>query len=173
MENRPEVSILRFAAATFIGLGFSAANPPESALSAAPMAISAPMELSFIKGDTRNGSRVRIRVAGDSLHYRKTEFSPGNAPLETNSSARLDPARRKTLRNVMAELPRYPVFGSCHGKDMRYYMVETAEGNFYRSLPEHIGKCYQDQPGIWSFFQDLDILITPPSDDELREYTAS
>jgi hypothetical protein len=172
MGTRPDISTRFLAALIFSGLGLSAADPSGNT-SAAPLPLPAPMQLSFIKGDTREGSKVHIRVAGDSLHYRRTEFSPGKPPLVTKSSAVLDQARRKTLRNVMAELPRYPVFGSCHGKDMRYYMIETEQGNFYRSLPEHIGKCYQDQPGIWSFFQDLDILITPPRDEELQEYSAS
>jgi hypothetical protein len=56
---------------------------------------------------------------------------------------------------------------------MRYYMVETAEGRFYRSLPERAGKCYLDEPGIFSLFQDLDDLVAPPMDPETREASAS
>ena len=81
--------------------------------------------------------------------------------------------RRRALLGVMGELPRYPSFGTCFGKDMRFYMVETEAGKFYRSLPERAGKCYVDEPGIWSLFQDLDELVAPPTEPEYREPSAS
>jgi hypothetical protein len=85
----------------------------------------------------------------------------------------LNAHRRMALKGVLGDLPHYPVFGSCFGKDMRYYMVETESGKFYRSLPERSGKCYTDQPGIWSLFQDLDDLLAPPGDPDYQEYSAS
>jgi hypothetical protein len=133
----------------------------------------APVEMSFIKGDTRNGTAVRIRILGDSLFYRETTYSPSTGPVESTKLMLLNAHRRMALKGVLGDLPRYPVFGSCFGKDMRYYMVETESGRFYRSLPERAGKCYTDQPGIWSLFQDLDDLLAPPNDPDYQEYSAS
>lgn len=129
--------------------------------------------MSFTKGDTRNGTKVELRILGDSVHYREVTYSPNAAPLESRKTILLNGHRRKALNGVMGELPRYPAFGSCYGRDMRFYMVETAQGKFYRSVPERSGKCYLDEPGIWSLFQDLDDLLRPPEDLEYTEYTAS
>ncbi|MEO7426484.1 MAG: hypothetical protein ABI036_14950 [Fibrobacteria bacterium] len=132
-----------------------------------------PVEMSIKKGDTRNGSHIRLRVAGDSLYYSETIYWPETTPLEFRKAVRLNGARRKALKGVMGGFPRYPPFGSCYGKDMRFYMVETPEGKFYRSLPERTGKCYSDEPGIWSLFQDLDDLLIPPDDPDYRDFPAS
>ena len=132
-----------------------------------------PVEMSFTKGDTRNGSKVQIRIVGDSLYYHEITYSPNAAPLESRKAMGLNGHRRKALNGVLGKLPRYPTFGSCYGKDMRFYMVETGGAKFYRSLPERSGKCYVDQPGIWSLLQDLDDLLAPPSDPDYQEYSAS
>ncbi|MDB5047590.1 MAG: hypothetical protein JWO30_661 [Fibrobacteres bacterium] len=132
-----------------------------------------PVEMSFMKGDTRNGSKVHIRIVGDSLFYREVTYYPNTAPLESRKTMQLNVHRRKALNGVLGDLPRYPAFGTCFGRDMRFYMVETPTGKFYRSLPERSGKCYMDEPGIWSLLQDLDDLLAPPSDPDYQEYSAS
>jgi hypothetical protein len=130
-------------------------------------------EMSFTKGDSREGSRIHIRVVGDSLYYRETIYTPDSAPKDSRKTFYLYGGRRRAFMGVVGDLPRYPAFGSCFGKDMGFYMVETPTGKFYRSLPEHGGKCYMDEPGIWSLFQDLDDLLSPPTELEYQEYTAS
>ncbi len=132
-----------------------------------------PMEMSFMKGDTRNGSKIHLRIVGDSLYYSEVAYRPDAGPLETRKALLLGGNRRKALNGVLGELQRYSPFGTCFGRDMRFYMVETAAGKFYRSLPERSGKCYTDEPGIWSLFQDLDDLLTPPDDSDYQEYSAS
>jgi hypothetical protein len=139
----------------------------------APAFVNGATEMSFMKGDTRNGSRVQLRIVGDSLFYRETLYSPEASPVENSKRLFLHGQRRRALQGVMGELPRYPAFGTCFGKDMRFYLVETEAGKFYRSLPERAGKCYLDEPGIWSLFQDLDALLAPPTEPESREYSAS
>jgi hypothetical protein len=134
---------------------------------------SLPVEMSFKKGDTRNGSQIRLRIAGDSLYYSEVTYYPNSNPLETRKAIKLNSVRRKALNEVMGELPRYSPFGTCYGKGMRFYMVETAAGKFYRSLPERSGKCYSEEPDIWSLFQDLDELLTPPEDPDYKDYSAS
>jgi hypothetical protein len=124
------------------------------------------IELSFIKGDTHNGSKVRLRILGDSIFYHRTLYAPGSAPRESELAAPLDIQRQRTLQGLMGELPRYPVFGSCYGEGMRYYLVETDKGKFYRSLPEQTGKCYLDEPGIFGLFEDLDDLMVPPGENK-------
>ena len=131
------------------------------------------VDMSIKKGDTRNGSQIRLRVVGDSLYYSETIYWPHTNPLESKKAMRLDGARRRALKGVMGGFPRYSPFGSCYGKDMRFYMVETPEGKFYRSLPELTGKCYSDEPGIWSLFRDLDELLIPPEDTDYRDFPAS
>jgi hypothetical protein len=121
------------------------------------------VELSFIKGDTRDGSKVRLRILGDSIYFHRTVYSPDAPPQITDQAARLDIQRERTLKILMGEIPRYPTFGSCYGKGMRYYLVDTGKGKFYRSVPEHAGKCYLDEPGIFGLFDDLDEILTPPS----------
>jgi hypothetical protein len=143
---------------------------------ASPLAAAKPpgngaIELSFTKGDTHNGTRIRLRILGDSIYYDRTSYSPGAAPRESEQALALDIQRQRTLQGVMGELPRYPAFGSCYGEGMRYYMVETDKGKFYRSVPEQTGKCYLDEPSIFSLFEDLDDLLTPPG--EPKENTAS
>ncbi|HKP98005.1 MAG TPA: hypothetical protein VJ385_19895 [Fibrobacteria bacterium] len=160
----------RLAKCRFVfSLSLAALGGLDSAIAADP----GPVEMSFMKGDTRNGSKVHIRVLGDSLYYREVTYYPNSAPLESRKAMLLSGPRRKALKSVMGELPRYPTFGSCFGKDMRFYMVETAGGKFYRSLPGRAGKCYPDEPDIWSLFQDLDDLLAPPGDPDYREYSAS
>ena len=132
----------------------------------------APFELNFTKGDTREGSKVRIRVIGDSLHYSRTSYAPGRNAIQTLRSAPLDVHRRIALKRIMGDLPQYRVFGSCYGKEMRYYLIDTPSGKFYRSVPERSGRCYTDEPGIWSLLEDLDTFITPPEDTEDRELSA-
>ncbi|MEO6098347.1 MAG: hypothetical protein ABIW76_22815 [Fibrobacteria bacterium] len=129
--------------------------------------------MSFTKGDTRNGSKIHLRVVGDSLYYRETVYSPDTEPKESSKTIQIYGGRRRALMGVLGDLPRYPTFGSCYGKDMRFYMVETATGKFYRSVPDEPGKCYMDEPGIWSLFQDLDDLVSPPTELEKEEYSAS
>jgi hypothetical protein len=129
--------------------------------------------MSFMKGDTRNGSRVHLSIVGDSLYFRETVYKPEASPVESRKRLFLNGQRRRALLGVMGELPRYPSFGTCFGKDMRFYMVETEAGKFYRSLPERAGKCYMDEPGIWSLFQDLDALLAPPTEPEYQEPSAS
>ena len=131
------------------------------------------MELSFIKGDTRDGVKVSLRILGDSIHFRRTVYSPVAAPRESDSAFPLDVQRRRTLEGVMGELPRHPAFGSCFGKGMRYYLVETDQGKFYRSVPEMAGKCYLDEPGIFGLFEDLDDLFAPPGPADGQELSAS
>lgn len=124
------------------------------------------VELSFIRGDTRNGVKVSLRILGDSIRYRRILYSPGAAPRQSESVFPLDIQRRRTLAGVMGELPRYPAFGSCFGKGMRYYLVETDTKRFYRSVPERAGRCYLDEPGIFGIFEDLDDLVSPPAVDD-------
>lgn len=131
-----------------------------------------PFELNFTKGDTREGSKVRIRVIGDSLHYSRTTYAPGRDAIRTSRSALLDIRRKMALRRIMGDLPQYRVFGTCFGKDMRYYLIDTPSGKFYRSVPGRSGRCYTDEPGIWSLLEDLDTFITPPEDAEDRELSA-
>ncbi len=132
-----------------------------------------PIVMSFTKGDTRNGSKIQLRIVGDSLYFKEITYAPNIAPVEALKTIPFNGHRRRALNSVMGELPRYPSFGSCYGRDMRFYMVETAEGKFYRSVPARSGKCYIDEPGIWSLFQDLDDLMTPPADLDFQEYSAS
>jgi hypothetical protein len=132
-----------------------------------------PVEFTFVKGDSRTGSRIQVRIEGDSLRYRVTTYSPTEAPIQTLRSVHMSGHRSVALKSVLGELPRYPAFGSCYGKDMKYYLVETPEGKFYRSLPERAGKCYSDEPGIWSLFQDLDDLMAPPSETDYQEYSSA
>ncbi|GEM_PF-2507834 len=132
-----------------------------------------PVEFTFVKGDSRNGSRIQVRIEGDTLRYRVTTFSPNKAPVQTLQSVHMSVHRKISLKSALGELPRYPAFGSCFGKDMKYYLVETPQGKFYRSLPEHAGRCYSDEPGIWSLFQDLDDLMVPPSDPDYQEYSSA
>jgi hypothetical protein len=131
---------------------------------ASPADLSGPVELSFIKGDTRDGSKVRLRILGDSIQYHRTLYVPDAPPRSTDQTFPLDIQRERALKVLMGELPRYPVFGSCYGKGMRYYLVDTGRSKFYRSLPENAGKCYLDEPGIFNLFEDLDDLIAPPAD---------
>jgi hypothetical protein len=144
-----------------------------SVFAGAPASVKGSMEMSFMKGDTRNGSRVHLSIVGDSLFYRETIYTPEASPVESRKRLFLHGQRRRALLGVMGELPRYPSFGTCFGKDMRFYLVETEAGKFYRSLPERSGKCYLDEPGIWSLFQDLDDLLAPPTEPEYQEYSAS
>lgn len=122
--------------------------------------------LSFLKGDTREGSKVELRIRGDSVEYNRTVYSPGASPARDSRRVYLGIQRRRTLAEVMGELPRYPAFGSCFGAGMRYYLVETDKGRFYRSLPESAGKCYPDEPSVFSLFEDLDDLLAPPAERE-------
>jgi hypothetical protein len=122
----------------------------------------APLEFSFTKGDTREGSKVRIRVVGDSLHYSRTLYRAGRDAVHSDLRAPLDARRRIALRRIMDEMPRFRVFGSCFGKGMRFYMVDTPEGRFYRSLPERAGLCFPEEPGIWALFEDLETFMAPP-----------
>jgi hypothetical protein len=121
-----------------------------------------PFEMQFTKGDTRKGAKVRIRVLGDSVHYDRTVYEPGRAAVQSSESAPLDVRRRIALRRIMGDLPRFRVFGSCFGEGMRYYMIDGPAGRFYRSVPERSGRCYTDEPGIWSLLEDLDSFISPP-----------
>jgi hypothetical protein len=143
---------------------------PAMTITAVP---AAPVEFTFIKGDSHDGSRVNVFIEGDSLHYNVTTFSPDAPPVHSLRSVRLNPHRRISLKNVLGELPRYPSFGTCYGKGMKYYLVETPEGKFYRSLPEDVGRCYTDEPGIWSLFQDLDDLMVPPSETDYQELSSA
>jgi hypothetical protein len=124
------------------------------------------VELSFTKGDTHNGTKVRLRILGDSIFYHRTVYVPGAAPRESEQALPLDVQRQRTLQGVMGELPRYPAFGSCYGEGMRYYLVETDKGKFYRSVPEQSGKCYLDEPAIFGLFEDLDDLLAPPGENK-------
>lgn len=154
-----------------IAMGSVRARTPESA--PAPIEPTASIAFSFMKGDTRNGTKIQIRIVGDSLQYRETVYRPSESPVETRKSALMNSYRRKALKSVMGDLPRYPAFGTCFGKGMRYYMVETEGHKFYRSLPERAGKCYTEEPGIWSLFEDIDDLMRPPLDPDYQEYSAS
>jgi hypothetical protein len=140
-----------------------------TAHASAPADGAAALELSFIKGDTRDGTKVRLRILGDSIYYRRIVYAPGSAPRISDQALPLDIQRERTLKGLLGELPRYPAFGSCFGKGMRYYLVETGAGKFYRSVPERAGKCYLDEPGIFGLFEDLDDLLAPPGvpQDEL------
>lgn len=129
-------------------------------------------ELNFTKGDTREGAKVRIRVIGDSLHYSRTTYAPGRDAIRTSRSGPLDIRRKIALKRIMGDLPQYRVFGSCFGKDMRYYLIDTPSGKFYRSVPGRSGRCYTDEPGIWSLLEDLDTFITPPDDADDRELSS-
>lgn len=130
-------------------------------------------ELNFTKGDTREGSQVRIRVAGDSLHYSRTDFAPGRDAARSFRSEPLDSRRKLALKRILGELPRFQVFGSCFGKGMRYYLIDTPGGRFYRSLPERSGRCFTDEPGIWPLLDDLDTFMTPPEEGEDPDYSAA
>lgn len=129
-------------------------------------------EMKFTKGDTREGAQVSIRVAGDSLHYSRTDFAPGRDAALSSRSEPLDARRKSALKRILGELPRFQVFGSCFGKGMRYYLIDTPAGRFYRSLPERAGRCYADEPGIWTLFEDLDSFLAPPGDPEDPDYSA-
>jgi hypothetical protein len=122
------------------------------------------VELSFIRGDTRAGDKVRIRVVGDSLQYFRTEYSPGRADAKSRRTVPLDAGRKLALRRILGELPRYRVFDSCFGKGMRFYLVDTPAGRLYRSVPERSARCFGDEPGILSLLEDLDAFMTPPAD---------
>lgn len=165
--NRNPSFLCLLAAAVAFSVPFAHAGQP------APVKRQPPVEMSFMKGDTRNGSKIHIHVVGDSLFYRETVYSPDAAPKESQKNFQLYGQRRRALMGVMGDLPRYPAFGSCYGQDMRFYMVEADGHKFYRSLPEQDGKCYSDEPGIWSLFQDLDDLLSPPTELEYQEYSAS
>jgi hypothetical protein len=132
-----------------------------------------PVDFTFVKGDSRQGERVQVHIAGDSLRYLVTTYNPSEPPVQTERTVRLSVHRQISLLNVLGNLPRYPAFGSCFGKGMRYYLVETSEGKFYRSLPERAGRCYSDEPGIWSMFQDLDDLAVPPAEPDYQDYTSA
>jgi hypothetical protein len=138
-------------------------------LSGAQPRIQTGIALTFIKGDSRNGSRTQVSIIGDSLQYSMTTYRASQAPTQSQKSVYLSAHRRIALKNVLGDLPRYPAFGSCFGKGMKYYLVETSEGKFYRSLPELSGRCYTQEPGIWSLFQDLDELVAPPTEIEIHE----
>lgn len=125
-----------------------------------------PIEMQFTKGDTRDGSKVRIRLVGDSLHFSRTVYKPGRDAVQSDLSAPMDIRREVVLRRIMGELPRFRVFGSCFGKDMRYYLIDTPEGKFYRSMPERSARCFTDEPDIWPLLEDLDSFIAPPDDEE-------
>lgn len=133
----------------------------------------APFELNFTKGDTREGSKVRIRVIGDSIHWSRTVFEPGRDAVETSYRDLLDIRRKIALKRVLGELPRFQVFGSCFGKGMRYYLLDTPGGKFYRSVPERSGRCFSDEPGIWMLLEDLDSFIDPPVDPRDPDFSAS
>lgn len=123
-------------------------------------------ELNFTKGDTREGAKLRIRIVGDSLHYSRTVFSPGREAVESYRSAPLDVRRKAALERIQGELSRFRVFDSCHGKGMRYYLIDIPGARFYRSLPERTSRCFTDEPGIWSLLDDLDTFIAPPEEPE-------
>jgi hypothetical protein len=125
-------------------------------------------EMSFTKGDTREGSRIRLRIVGDSVYYHRTEYHESKAH-ETYQVIRINAARQGALKRVMGQVPRYRVFGSCWGEGMRYYMIDTPQGKFYRSVPESAGSCFADEPGIFSLFDDIDTLLEPPLDEDFEE----
>ena len=154
------MSRLPHSAGAALALGLALASAPSAAVSSGDGAI----ELSFTKGDTHNGTKVRLRILGDSIYYHRTIYSADASPRESEQAAPLDIQRQRTLQGVMGELPRYPVFGSCYGEGMRYYLVETDKGKFYRSVPEQAGKCYLDEPSIFGLFEDLDDFLSPPGD---------
>ena len=155
----PMPRLRRSAAVATLGLAMLA-----SSASAAVPSGDGVIELSFTKGDTRNGTKVRLRILGDSIYYHRTIYAAGTTPRTSDQAAPMDIQRQRTLQGVMGELPRYPVFGSCYGEGMRYYLIETDKGKFYRSVPEQTGKCYLDEPSIFGLFEDLDDLLTPPGD---------
>lgn len=167
--GRNALLLARLIIASTTALG---AFPAMGATGIPPMEEGAPFELNFTKGDTREGSKVRIRVIGDSLHYSRTTYAPGRDAVQTFRSAPLDIRRKLALKRIMGDLPQYRVFGSCFGKDMRYYLIDTPSGKFYRSVPGRSGRCYTDEPGIWSLLEDLDTFIAPPEDAEDRELSA-
>jgi hypothetical protein len=134
----------------------------------APNSKSNVTEMTFTKGDTREGSQVKLRFVGDSVYYHRTEYHASKA-RETYQAIRINAARQGALKRVLGELPRYRVFGSCWGEGMRYYLLDTPEGKFYRSLPESSGGCYSDEPGILSLFDDIDTLLEPPLDEDFEE----
>lgn len=148
------------------------ARSPDLA-AATTTAVKPPLELTFVKGDSRNGARIHVTIDGDSLRYRVTTYSPNEAPVQTLRSVHMTAHRKISLSSALGELPRYPAFGSCFGKGMKYYLVETPQGKFYRSLPEQAGRCYSDEPGIWSLFQDLDDLMVPPSETDYQELSSA
>ena len=152
MPRFPSLAGLVWACLGLSTLGNTPANPPPAGDG---------LELSFIQGDTRKGTQVKVRILGDSIYFRRTIYSPGATLQILDETAPLDVQRQRTLNGVLGELPRYPSFGSCYGKGMRYYLVETGKGRFYRSVPEHAGKCYLDEPGIFSLFEDIDDLLAP------------
>jgi hypothetical protein len=133
---------------------------------------SAPFEMKFTKGDTREGAQVRIRVVGDSLHYSRTDYAPGRDAELSFRSTPLDARRKLAMKRILGDLPRFQVFGSCFGKGMRYYLIDVPGGKFYRSVPESSGRCFTDEPGIWSLLEDLDTFLAPPEDDEDPDYSA-
>lgn len=125
-------------------------------------------EMSFTKGDTREGSKIRLRFEGDSVFYHRTEYHESQA-RETYQAIRINAARQGALKRVLGKLPSYRVFGSCWGEGMRYYMLDTPKGRFYRSVPESAGSCFSDEPGIFSLFEDIDTLLEPPLDEDFEE----
>lgn len=131
----------------------------------------APFEMKFTKGDTREGSQVRIRVVGDSLHFSRTDYAPGRDAELSFRSAPLDAPRKLAMKRILGELPRFQVFGSCFGKGMRYYLIDVpGKAKFYRSVPERSGRCFTEEPGIWSLLEDLDSFLAPPEDAEDPAY---
>lgn len=165
------IAVFRLSGLVGVAMGSALALTPDAG--PAPIVPAPPVEFSIMKGDTRNGLKIQIRIIGDSLQYFETVYRPWQAPLESSKSAPLTSHRRNTLNSVMGNLPRHPPFGTCFGKGMRFYMVETAGRKFYRSLPEQAGKCYTEEPGIWMLFQDLDDLMAPLSEPDFQEYSAS
>lgn len=148
---------------------------PGAPVAAAAIAIAiaqtpAPIEMKFIKGDTREGAQVRIRVVGDSLHYIRSDFAPGRDVELSFRSAPLDAPRKLAMQRILGELPRFQVFGSCFGKGMRYYLIDTPGGKFYRSLPELSTRCFTEEPGIWNLLEDLDSFLVPPPDPDDPDY---
>ena len=143
-------------------VGHSAQAPHFGGLAVA----AAPVEFTLIKGDTRQGSKIHVRIEGDSLHYRRTEYGDPAGPVETSQSVRLDARRKISLKNLLGDLPRLRTFGSCFGEGMRYYLVETPVGKFYRSLPERTSRCFSDEPDVWPMLENLEDLLAPPEVDE-------
>lgn len=132
-----------------------------------------PTQMTLIKGDTHEGFKILLRIDGDSAHYHRTEYRPSESARETRVSIQINGARRGAFKRVLGTLPHYRTFGSCWGKEMRFYLVESPGGKFYRSLPERSGRCYTDEPGIFSVFDDLETLLEPPMDEGLEELSGT